>query len=339
MTEISQETQELLKREQLEPGSDLYAFVVHIDGQDCSIHTIAGYLRDVRLFAVWFVQTNGYPLTPQALTPSDVKEYRQQLQRKKAAPSTINRKLAGVRAYAEWGRAAGLVSVSPVNGVKNVEQQKTAPRWLDKTEQFRLRQELEKDVNAAQTEESRRQALRNQAVVTLLLHTGLRVSELCALEVDDIELPPEAATGKRGRRKEKAPSGALRVRQGKGRKARGVPLNQVACAALRQWLAVRPSVLFISKDGGPLQPLFINKDDEPLQPRGVQILLSKLGRRADVKCTPHTCRHTFAKNLVDSGVSLEKVAALLGHSKLDTTMVYTTPSQHDLARAVEGLED
>ena len=66
-------------------------------------------------------------------------------------------------------------------------------------------------------------------------------------------------------------------------------------------------------------------------------MLTEMGRRANVEVTPHTLRHSFAKNLVDSGVSLEKVAMLLGHSKLDTMLAYTTPSHQALARAVESL--
>ena len=76
----------------------------------------------------------------------------------------------------------------------------------------------------------------------------------------------------------------------------------------------------------------------PLQKvRLVERMVSHLARRADVEETPHTLRHTFAKNLVNSGVSLEKVAALMGHSNLNTTSIYTIPSALDLERAVAQI--
>jgi integrase/recombinase XerC len=71
---------------------------------------------------------------------------------------------------------------------------------------------------------------------------------------------------------------------------------------------------------------------------GLQRRLAEIGRLAGLEVTPHTLRHTFAKNLVDAGVSLEKVAALLGHSSLNTTRIYTVPGHNDLEKAVEVLD-
>jgi len=83
--------------------------------------------------------------------------------------------------------------------------------------------------------------------------------------------------------------------------------------------------------------LFLGKDGEKLTPSGVQRRLSEIGVRAGLALSPHRLRHTFAKNLVEAGVSLEKVASLLGHDSLDTTRIYLTPSQADLQEAVERL--
>jgi integrase/recombinase XerC len=77
---------------------------------------------------------------------------------------------------------------------------------------------------------------------------------------------------------------------------------------------------------------------EPLQQSGVQRLVGEYARKAGLEdCTPHTLRHSFAKNLVDSGVPLDRVATLLGHENLNTTRIYTTPSVQDLAEAVERV--
>ncbi len=125
--------------------------------------------------------------------------------------------------------------------------------------------------------------------------------------------------------------GAARVRSGKRRKERKAPLNATALSALKAWLAVRPAAdhLFVFTDKGGL----------PLKSSGVQDMLGELGRVAGVEVAPHTLRHTFAKNLIDRGVPIDQVATLLGHSSLNTTRIYTTPSEADLERAVGLVGD
>lgn len=285
---------------------------------DKSPKTVEGYVRDMTLFSAWFRQANGEDLSPQSLTKIDARQYRQHLLLvDKAKPATINRKLAALRSYSDWAKASGQVEYSLVNGIKNVEEQSSAPKWLDKKEQERLLRELDKEVNAAKTEPGKRQAIRDRAIVILMLNTGLRVSELCALEQSDVVI--------------KDRSGELRVRQGKGNKARSIPLNKDARKVVDEWRDVRQKV--------QNQALFISKTGEAITPRVIQRMIEEMGRRAEVEATPHTLRHSFAKNLVDNSVSLEKVAMLLGHSKLDTTLVYTTPGRADLEKAVEGLAE
>jgi integrase/recombinase XerC len=282
-----------------------------------SERTVTGYTQDLALFARWFEQTNAKRLTPQALTSSDVGEYKQRLKIEKAAPATINRRLAALRAYVSWAQGKGLIDHNPIKNIEGVEEQKVAPKWLDKQQQARLLHEVEVAVNAARTDAGKRQALRDQAIIVLLLNTGLRISELCALELGDVILTDR--------------KGEVRVRSGKGEKARTVPCNKLARAALRTWLEVREEV--------DSEYLFTSKRSAVLTPSAVERRLTELGRRAKVEVTPHTLRHTLAKNLMNAEVSIEKVAALLGHSNLNTTRLYTTPSQADLDQTVTVLED
>ena len=138
----------------------------------------------------------------------------------------------------------------------------------------------------------------------------------CNLKVGDLLLTERKAT--------------LTVRAGKGTKQRIIPLNKEARAMLEQWLAVRPQ---ITGDA-----LFTGQRGEPMQARSVQNAVTRFAEQADLPdVTCHTCRHTFAKSLIDNGVSLEKVAALLGHESLDTTRLYVTPGERDLEQAVAGL--
>lgn len=286
------------------------SFASHLRACDRAERTIQGYLDDLRAFARWYEQTNGETFSAERLTPADVREYRQWLVSRDAAPASVNRRLAALRAFAQWSRGEAL-------DVRGVEEQKLAPRWLDRREQFALVRESERALNAARTAAAKTQALRDRAILLLLLHSGLRIGELCALRLSDLELSER--------------KGRLIVRAGKGAKRREIPLNGTARQGLRAWLEVR------AEAAG--EALFVGRRGDALTPAGVHRRLADLARRAGIEgLSPHTLRHTFAKNLVDAGVGLERVAALLGHASLNTTRLYVTPSERDLERAVERLE-
>jgi integrase/recombinase XerC len=232
-----------------------------------------------------------------------------------ARPATVNRRLSALRAFGAACCDLGLAEFNPAARVRWVREQANGPRWLSKTDQMRMQRELELALVGARTEAAKIQALRDQAAALLMLLAGLRVGEVCALEVDDLDLSERR--------------GSVRVRCGKGGKERIVPLNKTARQALQAWLEARP-------EGG--QAVFVGKRGEAMTPSGIQRRIGQLGRRAGVEATPHILRHTFAKRLVDAGISLEKVASLLGHENLNTTRIYVEPSQADLRRAVEALD-
>jgi len=265
-------------------------FQTWLTEQDRSEKTIHGYLADLARFATWFEQTNHDELTPLRLTPTDI------------------------RAYARWALDSGQSSSDQARGIRPVQSQKLAPKWLDRRQQNALVSVAEKGLNAAQTESARMLAQRDLCVVVTLLHTGLRISELCDLNQADVIMS--------------AKKGKLVVRQGKGERRREVPLNQEAREALSAWHLIRG-------DDGSL--LFSGKRGEGISVSGVHRRLAELGRIARVEVHAHTLRHTFAKNLIDAGVSLEKVASLLGHSSLNTTRIYITPGERDLEAAVGRL--
>ena len=288
-------------------SSSLNKFTAYLQKQDRAPKTIQGYISDLGSFARWFYQSNGEKLTDKNLTPTDVREYRQWLVGREAAPSTINRHLATLRIFAQWSGIAITV--------KGVEEQRLAPRWLDRKEQAALVRETEKAINAARTEAAKIQGLRDRSVIVLLLNSGLRISELCDLSINDVELSER--------------KGRLIVRQGKGGKKREIPLNATALEALKNWTKVRTKS----------DAIFVGKRGDRLSPSGVYRRLAELARRANIKdVSPHILRHTFAKNLVDAGVGLERVATLLGHSNLNTTRIYTAPGVRDLEFAVAKLE-
>lgn len=288
-----------------------------------STRTVAAYLGDLRLFTAWFAKTNGEEMSPQAITPIDVREYRQHLLTvKRRKPATINRKLASLSAFCTWAQEAGIIESDPTKGIQGVGEVEVGPRWLHRKAQYALLRELQK---AQQLAASRaggetdhpavRKAVRDAAVVALMLHAGLRVGELAVLTIKDITLNDR--------------SGQVAVR-GKGDKRRTVPLNADARKALKAWLEVRPS----EAEGC----LFIGQRGDSLSPRAIERLVARYAESAGLEgVTPHTLRHSFGKGLVDAGVSLDRVATLMGHSRLETTRIYTVPSEHDLQQAVEEL--
>jgi integrase/recombinase XerC len=143
------------------------------------------------------------------------------------------------------------------------------------------------------------------------------LNEATALQTSDIQISSR--------------KGSVLIRQGKGGKQRSVPLNTEARKALQEWYAVRPESEFVWTE--------VEGDEgSSLTGRTIQRVLARYAIDANLEnLSPHILRHSFAKNLVNAGVGLEKVAALLGHENLNTTRVYVTPGEKDLEDAVEEL--
>ena len=289
------------------PKDLLRRFEKHLLSEGKSVHTIRAYTRDLRLFAQWSATTNGKSLTPEAITPIDVRQYRSYLLTVKGSkPATVNRKLASLSAFCDWAREARIIVANPVQGMAQVEEVRPAPKWLDKKGQYALLRAVQE-----------RGRVRDVALITMMLHTGLRVSEVAKLRMSDLSISPR--------------KGTLTVHGGKGGKFRQVPLNADARKALQAYLGERPEV-------GDGDFLFLGQRGGALKPPGIYHLIRRYAYDVRLEeVTPHTLRHTFGKNLVDAGVSLNRVAQLLGHESVDTTRIYTTPSEQDLQREVEKV--
>jgi site-specific recombinase XerD len=278
--------------------------------------TIAAYIREIEKFGTWFKETNGKPLSPQSLTQIDIRDYRQHhLAVSKAKPATVNRMLAAIRIYTKWAMETGQIETDPARNIKSAPEEQLAPQWLNRKEQRDFLQAAEMMLNSAKSEPARWLAVRDLAIINLLLHTGLRVSELCDLDLDDLALSPK--------------KGMLTVRQGKGEKSRTVPVNIDARNAVSEWLDLR------GRDPGPL--FTGRRGDSRLTASGVHRRVVELGKMKKLEIHAHTLRHTFAKNLLDAGVQLNTISKLLGHSKLETTKIYTMPGERDLEKAVDKV--
>ena len=266
-----------------------------------SAHTLSAYSSDVRLFAEW-VARSGIN-SPDGVTRTLVRRYVAYLSTREFARRSIARKAASIRRYFEWAVAEGRVENDPTIGLHVAGGSGRLPRVLDGRE---LGQLLD---GATPDDEPVWRKRRDDAVLEVLYGSGLRVSELCGLELQQIRLDEQAL-----------------VVWGKGAKERRVPLGRPAAEALSAWLAIRPDV--VRSDAGPM--VFANERGKRLTPRDVRRILD---RRAPAPTHPHALRHTFATHLLDGGADLRSVQELLGHSDVATTQRYTHVSRERLKAA------
>jgi site-specific recombinase XerD len=259
------------------------------------------YRAALEEFAAWYERAFGQPPDPVRLTDPEVRDYVVYLQAvRRLSPSSIHIRLAALRGL--------LRSLGRSLWVRGPRMQRPPVRVLDASELERL---------FAAAEGGRWIDKRNVAILALMAKAGMRVGEVVALELTDIELG--------------ARSGWAVVRAGKGNKMRRVPLNRDVCRALRVYLAVRPAsdvpVLFVSWTGARLYA------------RDVRRIVTRLARRAGIqgRVTPHVLRHTFATRVLEMGADLATVAAILGHESIATTSRYLHPSEARLVEAVERL--
>ncbi|MBW3623045.1 MAG: tyrosine-type recombinase/integrase [Armatimonadetes bacterium] len=290
----------------------LHRFDEELARLDRSALTRRHYLTDLHRFAAWVEDAYHEPFSLPLITARDIAGYKSHLQTEKGLkPQTVNRKLAALSSFFRWAHQNRLLSEDPTARIKGVKETRTAPKALERTELNRLLRKA----GEPRTADMEKRPWRDIAVVAVLLHTGLRVGELCALQRSDVSLSDR--------------KGTITVRSGKGRKYREVPLNADVRKALQDYLERRKEsaseFLFLSQKGGALTP------------SAVWRIVKTIGKAAGVELSPHTLRHTFGTNLVRAGTDLVSVATLLGHESLNTTAIYTRPSRRHLAQEVQKL--
>lgn len=268
-----------------------------------SERTLAAYGSDLRLFAEWVARSSVD--SPAGVTRTLVRRYVAALSTREYARRSIARKAAALRRYFAWALEEGVASVDPTIGVQVSADQGRLPRVLDRRE---LDQLLDGPTGDDEPVWRRR---RDDAVLEVLYGSGVRVSELCQLELDQVRLH----------------DGVLIV-WGKGAKERRVPLGDPAADALRSWLAIRAEVVPVEAG----RVVFANERGKQLTPRDVRRILD---RRSPTPTHPHALRHTFATHLLDGGADLRSVQELLGHSDVATTQRYTHVSRERLRSAYQ----
>ena len=273
--------------------SYIEGFTEYLLDKDRAESTITAYKSDLKLFAEWL---NG--LSIDAVKPRHVIKYLKGLAKDDSKPATINRKLVSIYVFYRWAVSTRLAEANPAEDVGQLPDEPHPPKCLN---QF----DLDRLMDTVQEGES----IRDYAIFTLLLNTGIRVGELCELKVTDLDLEADFAK--------------LSIRFGKGMKSRSVYLNDSCLEVMKSYLEFRKSQ--------DIEHLFYSQKSNQFSTRGIRHLFKSYCLKANIKpISPHVCRHTFGKHLIDTGNSIDRVSKALGHSSIETTKIYTNPTESDM---------
>ena len=264
-----------------------------------SANTTAAYRRDLVDFVEWC--SRGGLEGPRSIDRLGLRRYLAFLNTRQYAKRTVARKASAIRRYFSWARRTGLIDTDPATTLRSPSGEGRLPRVLDGEE---LRHILEPDHERDDEPDWRRR--RDDAILEMLYGSGLRVSELCGIDVDRIDLRRHLVTV-----------------WGKGGKERRVPMSLAGVETLRVWLTARREVAGDQSGAA----LFLNAHGRRLGTRDVRRILDE---RAENPTHPHALRHTYATHLLDGGADLRSVQELLGHSDVVTTQRYTHVSKERL---------
>lgn len=264
-----------------------------------SSNTVNAYRRDLVDFATWCGR--GDLVGPEQVDRLALRRYLAYLATREYAKRTIARKASALRRYFSWARRVGVIETDPSTSLRAPSGEGRLPRVLDGAELHSILEPGE--LREGEAVWKRR---RDDAILEMLYGSGLRVSELCGVDTDSIDLKRHLVTV-----------------WGKGGKERRVPMSLAGVETLSEWLRVRHEV--VGENSGAA--LFLNAHGGRLGTRDVRRLLDD---RADSPTHPHALRHTYATHLLDGGADLRSVQELLGHSDVVTTQRYTHVSKERL---------
>ena len=272
-------------------SSPLEAFLGHLRlERGSSPRTVEAYEGDLRQF---FDHLTAEGLAYEAIDHRAIRSFMLQ-QSGRCAPASLARALSALKTFYRYAKRQGWVTRNPAQRLRAPKLQRRLPEIL----------RPEEIVAVLEAPDESPAGLRDRALLELLYSSGLRVSELCGLDVAQIDLRERL----------------VRV-MGKGRKERIVPIGGPASEALGRWLEARPLLL---KEGANTA-LFIGVRGRRLSPRSIRLQLDQAVLRAALgrHLHPHLLRHCFATHLLQGGADLRSIQELLGHSSLSTTQRYT----------------
>lgn len=265
--------------------------------QKYSGNTTAAYKNDLSQF-ITFLENGRSPLhTWNNVTPEMVNEYVSYLREQEYASSSVARKVAAVKSFFNYLFAKGEIKENPTTGIDSPKVKKRLPKTLTVEDIDRLLQ--------APRQKQTPKHLRDTALLTILYNTGMRVTEVVSLRVEDVDLYH-----------------GILVCEGKDDTARELPLDAETETSIADYLANGRQYLVKNKDE---QALFLNHRGQQLTRQGLWLIIKAYAKKVKLsgEVTPHTLRHSFAAHKLDEGSNLQEVQRLLGHANISTTQIYT----------------
>src|SRR6266542_2560958 len=279
----------------------LHSFTQALTTANKSTATIAAYQADIRQFLTWLAENSLVAVSPVQVGRADITDYLAFLAGKQLSGLSRARKLAAIREYFRYLVSIEALSTSPAATIPTPKKEKKETTFLSRAEYTQILALAGGNV-------------RDFAMLQAFLQLGLRVSELAALQVNDIDLVNRE----------------VRIRPSKGGRARSIELEKKASLAVKRYLALRPDTGY--------DELFLNQYNEPFSRQGIAKLVKKYLTAADITkpASVHSLRHTFATHKAMRGVSPYRLQAWLGHASLDTTQIYVHLGRENAQREMEA---
>lgn len=271
--------------------------------------TIDEYESDLRHFMDWLEPLFEDGLKLDQLDARTIREFLAHLrQERDYTTAGLNRKIACLKGYFAYLETDSILEPSPMKSIRSGKEDRLLPKVLSQKDVEILLEAVEERIAASKNPHL---ALRDRAIFELFYATGIRLSELVGLDRGDLDFH----------------SMSMRV-VGKGRKERVVFFNEVASAAVKEYLESTPR----KSTGGPL---FLNRYGARISQRGVEKMFKAVLEASglDKHASPHTLRHSFATHLLEGGSDLVTIKELLGHESLQTTQVYTNITRQKMLSA------
>lgn len=263
-----------------------------VEEKKSSENTISSYMRDVHQYSQWLARED---LLPEHTTQSDVERYTKHLLGTGKSNATVVRSLASLKSFYSYLQQIGAISSNPARGISLNKADRKLPQILSSKEvELFLEQPDQRDMKGA----------RDKAMLELLYATGIRVSELIGLNLENLNLS----------------AGFLRCTNGK--KERIIPLYSTAVRALGYYVEfIRPRLIELPEE----RALFVNMNGSRMSRQGFWKIIKHYQEMAGIQTdiTPHTLRHSFATHLLENGADLRSIQEMLGHADISSTQVYT----------------
>lgn len=283
--------------------------------------TISAYRTTVGQFHEWISGTYDEKLISD-VKPIDIKEYigymNHTLNRKQA---TINKTTASLKTYFAYLSDNGVIFDNPMTRIKIQKVQSSEQIGETGISKWMTKEEQERFISYVELEKNEFKRFRNLAIIDIMLYVGLRVAEVEELKIEDVKINGDVT---------------LTIREGKKGKYAIVTLTKKHSKNLRNWLKQRQALTedkYIHSSY-----LFVSERTGQLTSRGIQVMLDKYAKLANMEnVTPHRFRHSFCKNLANSGASIEIIRRLARHENIQTTAIYIDPSHQEQLNALRNL--